>query len=303
MRVAILTCRKLPNFVTWEIPNVDELFADDRRLIAEFARQGDEAISVVWSDTSVDWNQFDLALIRSTWDYIDERERFLSVLAEIDRSSCRLFNPLEAVRWNSVKSYLFDLHEWLIPIVPSLSASAADAPALQDAAIQRGWQQAVLKPMIGAGAADVTLVAAQDIAATLGQLAAKQPHQAFLLQPLVESVLDEGEWSFIFIDGEFSHALLKKPAPDDYRAHGIYGGTVKAIEPRRDDLLQAKAILASLPFDLLYARLDLVRVAGRLAVMELELIEPILYFDLAPDGAGRLVRAARSRSRPNRFYH
>ncbi len=101
MRVAVLRCNALPSVVTWHIENVDELFADDRLLIAEFARRGVEATSVRWGGPAVDWDQYDLALIRSTWDYIDERARFLSALSETEASSCRLFNPLAAVRWNS----------------------------------------------------------------------------------------------------------------------------------------------------------------------------------------------------------
>src|SRR5687768_13360076 len=119
MRVAILRCQNLPSFVTWDIPNVDDLFSDDRLLVQEFTRRGIEASSVVWRDRDIDWNQFDLALIRSTWDYIDDREHFVAVLSEIEASRCRLFNPLEAVRWNSDKRYLLDLERWRVPTVPT----------------------------------------------------------------------------------------------------------------------------------------------------------------------------------------
>lgn len=295
MRVALLRCNKLPSFVTWDIPNVDDLFTDDRLLSAEFAERGVEAEGVVWSDSSVDWDQFDLALIRSTWDYIDERERFLAVLAAIDESSCRLFNPLEAVRWNSDKSYLLELQDWQVPIVPTYPASTADPAILQDAIVKQKWHSAVLKPTVGAGASGVRLVPSHEVARTLEQLSEQRTQHEFLVQPLVESVVSEGEWSFIYIDGNLSHVLLKQPAPGDYRAHGIYGGTIECVAPQRDDLLQVEAMLARLPFDLLYARFDLVRLDDRLAVMELELIEPMLYFDLAPRGSSRLVGATISR--------
>ncbi len=294
MRIAILTCRRLPSFVTWEIPDVPALFEDDRRLIAAFHEQGGEATSVVWSDETVDWRDYDVALLRSTWDYIDDRAGFLAALAAIERSPCRLFNPLDAVRWNSDKSYLFDLAAWGVPIVPTLLVSPPDASQLQQHAAAAGWQRVVLKPHVGAGAADVRLIPAAAIAATVAEVAAAYPDRPFLLQPLIESVISEGEWSFIFIAGAFSHALLKRPAPGDFRAHGIYDGVVAFADPSPDDLAQAEAIVAALPFDLLYARLDLVRIGNRLAVMELELIEPMLYFDHAPAAAGRLARAARS---------
>jgi glutathione synthase/RimK-type ligase-like ATP-grasp enzyme len=297
MRVAVLRCGKLPSFVTWEIPNVEELFSDDRLVIAAFAEQGVEVESVIWSDPDVDWNRFDLALIRSTWDYIDNRDHFLSVLATIVQSGCRLANPLEVVRWNSDKSYLFDLTEWDVPVVPTWAASGADLATLEKVFAGRSWQRAVLKPRVGAGAASVTLVPVEEVIDTVSRLAEQQPEQQFLVQPLIESVLTEGEWSFIYLDGELSHALLKKPAAGDYRAHGVYGGSVEAAKPRRDDLLQVEEMLGRLPFDPLYARFDLVRYEARLAIMELELIEPILYFNLFPDGANRLARSALSRVR------
>ena len=295
MRVAVLRCEKLPSFVTWDIPNVEDLFSDDRLLIAEFARRGIGAESVVWGDPSVDWDTFDVALIRSTWDYIDERERFLEVLATVNESSCRLYNPLRAVRWNSNKSYLFDLRDWHVPIVPTHLASTSNPAVLQAAMIQRGWQSAVLKPIVGAGGADVRKVPAQELATTLEQLSGQQSLGQILVQPLIESVQSEGEWSFIYIDGTLSHVLLKKPAPGDYRAHGIYGGSIECAEPLPGDLQQVEGILTKLPFDLLYARLDLVRIDDQLAIMELELVEPILYFNLAPGSVDQLVSATISR--------
>lgn len=295
MRVAILRCQRLPRFVTWEIPDVDALFADDRLLVDAFAERGVEAESLAWGEPAVEWGRFDLALIRSTWDYIDERERFLSVLAEVEASSCRLFNPLEAVRWNSTKSYLLDLRDWGVPVVPTLRVSSTDAALVQDAVLGQGWTRAVLKPLVGAGGAGVRLVSAHEVAGTLERLGGEGPRGELLVQPFVESVVGEGEWSFIYIDGKLSHTLLKRPAPGDYRAHGIYGGTVECAEPEPGDLLAAGAMLRKLPFDLLYARLDLVRIGRHLAVMELEIVEPILYFNLFPGGAGRLASAALSR--------
>ena len=296
MRVAVLTCHRLPSFVTWDIPNVPALFADDRQLIAALREQGDTAESVVWSDETIDWCDYDLALLRSTWDYIDDHYGFLAALEAIDRSPCQLFNPLDAVRWNSDKAYLFDLAARGVPIVPTMLVSVADAPTAQEEAVRAGWARVVLKPMVGAGAANVRLVSTADITETLAELATAHSHQSFLLQPLIESVTSEGEWSFIFIDGAFSHALLKRPAPGDFRAHGIYDGTITPAQPLPDDLAQAEAICAALPFDLLYARLDLVRVQNRLAIMELELIEPMLYFDLAPSATWKLVNAIRLRA-------
>ena len=290
LRVAVLRCAKLPGFVTWDIADVDALFTDDQMLVAELAKLGAAAESVAWSDPSVDWSTFDVALLRSTWDYIDDRGMFLSVLADIEASSCILLNPLEMVRWNTDKSYLSDLRDWVIPIVPTLWPSG-DYAATMEEVIDKGWGMVVIKPMVGAGGAGFRMVAAPDVGMTLESLTRGKPEARFLIQPLVESVRTDGELGFVFVDGSLTHVLHKMPASGEYRTHGIYGGSLTLIEPSDDDRREAEAIMEKLPFRPLYARLDLVRVDGRLAVMELELVEPMLYFDLAPHAAERLARA------------
>ena len=110
-------------------------------------------------------------------------------------------------------------------------------------------------------------------------------------QHIIESITTEGEWSFIYFNRQLSHVLLKKSAPNDYRVQGIYGGTIQASEPHSHDLFQAEAVLDRLPLEILYARLDFVRVGDQLSVMEVELIEPIFSFNLVPEGIERLVSA------------
>ncbi len=291
MRIAVLRCRDLPRFVTWEIPNLDELFADDRLLVAEFARRGIEASPVVWSDPDVDWNDYDVALIRSTWDYIDAPGEFLSVLAAIEDSRCRLFNPLAAVRWNGDKRYLLDLAERGVPIVPTYRSDGPDGGGWREAAEREGWRGAVLKPLVGGGGQAVERVAVAGVAGALERLAAERAGWEFLVQPFVDSIQSEGEWSFYYAGGKPSHVLLRTPSAGDFRAHAIYGGSTRPADPSAEDARAAAEILARLPVEALYARLDLVRVAGRLAVMEVELIEPIQYFPLAPHAAGILADA------------
>lgn len=292
-RIAILRCGKLPSFVTWEIPNLDELFEEDRLLLQGFESEGFDAHPVVWSNQDIDWRDFDIALIRSTWDYLDERERFLEVLSRIEASSCRLFNPLAAVRWNIDKHYLLDLASWDVPIVPTFLASQVRLEDLPE--ILAGRRSVILKPVIGLGGSHSYRVALDELGPTLRDLKASRPGSEYLVQPFVEDILTEGEWSFVYFNRQLSHVLLKQPAPDDYRVQGIYGGTVQPAIPSPGDLLQADVVMARIPFDLLYARLDFVRVDGRLSIMEVELIEPIFSFNLVPRSVERLVRATRSR--------
>lgn len=283
MRVAVLRCERLPRFVTWEIPDVDALFDDDRRLIDALARRGVDATPVTWSD-DVDWGSFDLAVLRSTWDYVDRLPEFLDALERIEGSGCRVRNPRDAVRWNSDKRYLDDLAEWGVPVVPIVRTSAADPDAAVRAVGAAGWDELVVKPTVGVGGSGVVRLPAARLADHLRAVG-----DALLVQPFASAVADEGEFSYAVIGGEVSHVLRKRPAPGDFRAHGIYGGTVVAHDPDPEDLAAIRRLVGRLPFDLDYARIDVVRFEGRLAVLELELIEPILYLALAPGAADRLA--------------
>lgn len=292
MRVAILRCGKLPSFVTWDIPNLYELFEDDILLLQGFKEQGVDARSVIWNDPQVDWNRYDLALIRSTWDYLDEQEQFLQVMAEVEASRCRLFNPLAAVRWNIDKHYLFDLQSRDVPVIPTLPASDVAIDQLDELFADHSPEMLILKPRIGLGGSHSYRVPREALKDTLERLRKRKPEQEYLVQPYIEDIVKEGEWSFIYFNRTLSHVLLKKPAPGDYRVQGIYGGTIRAAAPGAEDILQAERVMDEIPFDVLYARLDFVRVKGQLSVMEVELIEPIFSFNLVPESIPRLVQAA-----------
>ncbi len=293
IRVAILRCEKLPSFVNWAVPNLNELFEEDNLLFHGFKAQGFQARPMVWNRPNIDWDQFDIALIRSTWDYLDEQERFLHVLSQIEASSCRLFNPLAAVRWNIDKRYLFDLEKWGVPIIPTYLASNVETDTLHRLFVDKQVQTVILKPTIGLGGSHSHRVPLDGLNNTLTTLKASQPHHEYLIQPFIEGIVTEGEWSFIYFNRQLSHVLLKKPAPNDYRVQGIYGGTVQSANPLLHDLLQAEAVIDKVPFDILYSRLDFVRVGNHLSVIEIELIEPIFCFNLVPESIVRLVNATR----------
>lgn len=293
--IAILRCEKLPSFITWDVPNLDELFEEDNLLIRGFEAQGFQASPVVWSEPNIDWNQFDIALIRSTWDYLDASEHFLHALSNIEYSSCKLFNPLSAVRWNMDKHYLLDLEKRGVPIIPSYLTSDVELGTLRKIFVKNQWQTLILKPTIGLAGSNTYRISLNELENTFIKLSAEHPLSEFLMQPFIENIITEGEWSFIYFNRQLSHVLLKRPAPNDYRVQGIYGGTIQSAEPQTQDLLQAEAVIDKLPLDILYARLDFVRVDGKLSVMEVELIEPIFSFNLVPESIMRLVTATKTK--------
>jgi glutathione synthase/RimK-type ligase-like ATP-grasp enzyme len=195
------------------------------------------------------------------------------------------------VRWNIDKHYLFDLEQWGIPIVPTALASTVDSDAFRKLFLHRQIHSAILKPVIGLGGSDSYRVLLDELDDMLESLRIHETQHDYLIQPFIETVVSEGEWSFIYFNRQLSHVLLKKPAPNDYRVQGIYGGSIQAADPSHQDLLQAESVIARLPFDILYGRLDFVRVDGRLSIIEVELIEPIFSFHLVPDSIARLVQA------------
>ena len=286
-RIAVLRCERLPRFVTWEIPDVESLYADDHRLLEAFAARGVDARSVAWNDPEVDWTAFDAAMPRSTWDYVDHLDEFLDVMAAIDRT-CTLVNPYAAVRWNADKHYLDDLADLGVPTVPLVRGNADDGPGLKELVEEAGWRDLVLKPAVGVGGSGVVHTNTEGLEQALGALAAGTD---VLVQPFARSIVDEGEWSYVFLGGRLSHVLRKRPAVGDFRAHGIYGGTIERAEPDPGDARAVATILDQVPFEIDYARIDVVRFDGRPAVLELELIEPNLSLDLAPGSADRLAEA------------
>jgi len=290
-RVAILCFDKIPKFVTWEIPDMDALHTEERLLVEGFGQRGLDASLVNWSDMDVEWNTYDIALVRSTWDYIDRREEFLDVLSRIETSSCKLYNPFAAIAWNSDKHYLFDLVKWSIPIVPTYHVNKELLAEVQTMFLENNWQEAIFKPTVGGGASGIYKVNTHDIPTEGQNIFERHPEHIYLIQPLAESVQSEGEWSYVFFAGELAYVLLKKAAVGEYRIQSMYGGTLEMTEPTTQDRLEAKAIFDKLQVDRLYTRLDLVRFDGSLVIMEVELIEPILYFAFAPQGIPKMVEA------------
>lgn len=278
-RAAILSCRELP--AAFRGPHLDpeELFQDDARLAEAFAARGVRAERVSW-DAETDWGRYDLAVIRSAWDYPLRAAEFLARLAAIGART-RVLNAPAVAAWNADKAYLLDLAARGAPVVPTaLAAAGAD---LGEAARGRGWRDAVAKPRVGAGALGARRLGP-------GPEAAEGP---MLVQPFRPSVASEGEWSFVYFAGRFRYAVLKTPKAGDFRVQATHGGRCRRAEPAPEDLARAGAVMETLSEAPLYARVDMVRgPEGRLELMELELIEPYLFFPLAPEAPALLADAA-----------
>lgn len=212
------------------------------------------------------------------WGYHLQPARWETLLAAWP-DDVLLLNPPALLRWNSDKRYLNDLAAAGVPIVPTRFAGIADESALAAARAAFGVEVLVVKPRISASARSTSRVGPDDPAPNLADA---------MIQPFMPSVQDQGELSVFFFGGDLAHAVRKVAAPGDFRVQREYGGAFTLVEPSEAELAVARAALAAAPQAPFYARVDMVPDSeGQPRVMELELIEPDLYLDLAPDrGAG-----------------
>jgi glutathione synthase/RimK-type ligase-like ATP-grasp enzyme len=260
---------------------------------------GLEAHIVCW-DAALDWSQFDMLLLRSTWDYMSRLEEFLSWAEQAARAA-PLLNSLPMVRWNIDKHYLGALAQAGVPVVPTtfLEPGAEVPEAVDSFLTHHHCAEFVVKPAIGAGSRDAQRHHRDDRAPAIVQasrlLAAGR---SVLLQPYLSRVDEEGEAALIFFAGEFSHSIRKAALlrPGAAATAGLFAA--ERISPRTataDELALARQALAAMPFATpLYARVDLIRHAGgQPLLLELELIEPSLFFAQAPQAAARFAACIR----------
>jgi glutathione synthase/RimK-type ligase-like ATP-grasp enzyme len=259
---------------------------------------GIAAEPAVWDDPTVDWAGYDLAVIRSTWDYAARRDAFIRWA----RGVPRLANPAAVVAWNTDKRYLADLAAAGAPVVPTewVKPGAAWRPAASG--------EVVVKPAVGAGGVDA---GRYDLAApdqrTLAAAHAARLHaagRAVLIQPYLPAVDRDGETSLLWLGGRYSHAIRKGPllTGPDTGVTGLYRDEeITAREPDAAQRTVAQRVLAALPFaaaDLLYARVDLLPGPdGAPRLLEVELTEPSLFLRTAPGAAARLAAAIAARLR------
>ncbi|WP_338446308.1 hypothetical protein V5F89_00450 [Pelagerythrobacter marensis] len=256
------------------------------------AARGMDLVEIDWRAPVDRFAPFDAVLIGTSWDYQDRADAFLARLEDLEARGVKVHNPPAAVRWNLDKWYLRELEEAGATIVPTIwedNPGRAEVAAAMDAF---ATDRVVVKRRIGAGGEgqhSFTRETLPDSGWTMGRAA--------MIQPFLPAILEEGEFTFVFVEGAFSHAVNKRAAKGEYRIQSLFGGTEALYFPGAEDLARAAEVLAALPFDdLLYTRIDMVRLpSGELAVMEAELIEPYLYPEQGPELGERLAAALAAR--------
>lgn len=253
---------------------------------------GAEVEPLVWTEVR-DASRFDLILPLVAWGYHLKYDRWLAFLDQAAAERWPLVNPEPVLRWNSDKAYLAELAEAGVATVPSLVVAQCHEADLGEARRRFGADSLVIKPPVSAGAAGTHRIRPSD----------PLPHDArgqrMIVQPLLEQIASEGEYSVILFDGAFSHAVVKRPVAGDFRVQPHFGGSTEPCEPPPGAVALARSALAVAPAEATYARVDMVPDGkGGQMIMELELIEPALFLDHAPDGGSAFAGAILSAAQP-----
>lgn len=260
-------------------PTLPSLGPDDAPLVAAFEAAGWATIPCQWREPVAG---HDLALIRSCWDYAAHRDEFLERLAEW-ADLVPLWNPLDTVRWNSSKRYLLELQSRGHALPATVIVEAGASTTLADAMRAIDSTGVVVKPLIGAAGIDTWRTSAADDPRW------EQRRGAVLVQAFVPEIESEGELSLVWFRDGYSHAVNKRPAAGEFRVQAEHGGRTTAMVPSQDVIRQAERVLASVAHPWSYARVDGVVSGGCFVLMELELVEPELFFRHAPRAATRFV--------------
>lgn len=293
----VLTDRR---YVAPEIINdyVRNVLDEDAAVVEALQAQGLSVERRAWDDPTVDWSQVRSALFRTTWDYFERWPEFSAWLGRV-RPQTRLLNPDVLINWNLDKRYLIALAEAGVSVVPTRYVACGDAHSLSEHLETAGWREAVVKPAISGAGRDTFRVPLPVSAAHEARYRNLVDAEDMLLQPFLPSILDNGEVSVVVIDGEVTHAVRKVAAAGEFRVQDDHGGTVHPHTPDPDEAEVAAAAIAACSPRPVYARVDLVRMPGGApAIMELELVEPELFFRFAPHAATRLGAAVAKALRP-----
>jgi glutathione synthase/RimK-type ligase-like ATP-grasp enzyme len=277
-------------------PTIDDqyhrnILLEDNILIEALERRGMRSLRVAWDDTSFDWRSTKVAVIRATWDYFHRIEAFKAWLSEVTAKTI-LINTYSTINWNMDKRYLHDMHTRGINIPETVFIKSGTEQGLSDWCSTTSWSKWVLKPAISGAARHTYLFDQEEVAdheRIFRDLIAKED---MLLQRFQPNVPLQGEWTFVMINGKYTHAVLKRAKAGDFRVQDDFGGTVHDHIATQEEIRFAENAIAQVNPVPLYGRVDAIRdINEQLALQELELIEPELWFRNCPDAADQLAKA------------
>ncbi len=252
---------------------------EDQMLLQLFKVNGHDVELVVWDEPSVIWENYDCVIIKSTWDYfIGKIEKFYVWLDLLKSKNVKCLNHPNIIKWNADKHYLLDIEKAGLKIVPTIIVERSNKINLNFAFEKLNTDEIVVKPCVSGAAMNTFRINknyTSDVESKINELLLED---SFIIQPLKKEILEEGEWSFVYFNQKFSHHLLKSGKDDDFRVQHFWGGSINTPSFQNEMLEQANKYIEHFAKDTLYARVDAVWSNNQLELMELELIEPYLFF-------------------------
>lgn len=283
---------KKVGFITCE--EFSDLYYDDKYLIAPFAKAGIEIVPVVW-DQPMDYEELDLLVFRSAWDYHQKTAKFIDWLKTLKDVKVPICNPIIIVEQNHDKHYLKALQEKGFSIIPTLFFDNVSQINLAKILKEQGWSKGVIKPVISMSAYHTYSFDESKCTHLQKRLSEYYGATKVMVQKFTPEITTEGEWSIVFFDKKYCMSALKKPKAGDFRVQGELGGTAEYLDPPNHIIEEAKVILESYPEDILFARMDGIIHNGHFQLMEAELIDPELYFRAGEKGQAAFLKAIQAR--------
>lgn len=255
---------------------------DENQMLSEILSELKVSHEIVsWSDPDVNWEQFSLLLIKSTWDYFDYYPEFLAWIDKMKNLGIPSLNNMETILWNSSKRYLLEIESKGFPVIAGMVLEEGLPVSKEKITPKINSETWVVKPLVSGGAKNTLKIKASEWELHADKIQTWVNEEAFLVQPFVPEVEKVGEYSLIFFNGKFSHAVLKTPASKDFRVQHYFGGTIKSIDPSETMLASCQDMVNEFATESLYVRVDGVEINGSFHLMELEMIEPYLFLGLS----------------------
>ena len=288
--ITLLTCRAYykPDNVT---PYIQNILLEQELLKSAFEAQGLKVNITYWDNPTYEWQETKSVLFRTIWDYFERFDEFWEWLEQV-KTKTRLINSYELIKWNIDKHYLKDISSWGIETVPTYFADKGCKMKLHEIAKRNQWKDLVIKPAISASAFKTYKILANEIQANEKLFNSLVQERNMLVQPYFETITQLGEASLMVFDGKFTHAILKKAQPGDFRVQDDFGGTVHNYIPTKAEINFAEKVFETCKTKPVYGRVDIVWDNDKnFYLSELEIIEPELWIRNYPKCAERIAEA------------
>ena len=269
-------------------PYISNVLKEDKLVQDALESENLRTIKKDWNDSSFNWSKTKTALFRSTWDYFDQFSNFQKWLYYVN-NQCFLINSFDQIKWNLDKHYLQDLKNWGLPIPESIFVNKNSNTNLKNIAKQKNWKHIVVKPTVSGAARHTYNLKNEEIESFQSKWIKLNNGEDFIIQEFQNNVIKKGEIALMIFGGKFSHAILKKAKKGDFRVQDDFGGTVQIIKPSKEIIQLAERTIKKLKPNPIYARVDIIiNNDNQPVIMELELIEPELWFRFKEDSAKKL---------------